>query len=352
MTKNTILCSPVIYQDNIIPNCIDLNNSFNGKFINKENFYKRGNFQKNNVIIQKILYYLYFYDLNKNFNINNYIGNIAITSSGISAAAILVLSKYFNHILYDNVYPELQDLYKSIDNSYKFTSFSQIQENDLICINSYETPTCKCNFEKIKLLVEYAHKKNAYVLVDNTIPSIYCWNPFIYNVDFVFESLGKYACGFNNALLGTIVINPDTQFKKSNIIQIFESIRFLGVHPHPIDCYLITLGLQTYSLRLSKIQQNTKYVINLLLNYKNISITTIKEYGLIYIKYNERLSIKTIIKYMNKNIKIIQYAGVFGANYTILDIFDSLKTFRLSIGIEDFEDLKPDLIKIAEFVTN
>jgi cystathionine beta-lyase len=132
-------------------------------------------------------------------------------------------------------------------------------------------------------LVNYAHQKGAYVFVDNSCVTGYWWNPLSVGVDFCVESLARTTNGYNNSLLGFLIINSMSTINIELKNKLLDSIRYFGFYPHPIDCYLTILGLQTLSLRLDQIYKTTNKICEYL-SANNVVFNAIKEGGLIFIK--------------------------------------------------------------------
>lgn len=334
----TKLCSPSIYKKIISPNTLNLNNSFRDTFKDEMPIYKRGNFHVNNVMLQRILGSLYGIDTEQ------FPGHVALTSSGVSLATIFAASQKFNRILYDTIYPEMIESFSVFNNAFKFESISQIEKGDLVCIESYQLPECIDNKNKIKMISEYAHYKNAYVLVDNSCLTGVNWNPFSADADFCIESLAKNTCGFNNSLVGLLAVNPHRCIDNDISIKLLDSIRFFGFYPNPIDCYLISLGIQTLPMRLERIKNTTKLISNELNKFDDIKFNSAPELGLIFIEHNG----VSVDKF--NQMKIIQSAGVFGVNYTIIDIMEKINYIRISVGLESFDDLIDDIMMLVNII--
>ena len=338
LDMSTILCSPAIYKKTIQSNVLNLSNSFDEKFELEQPAYKRGNFHSNNVALQRIFGMIYGIDIDK------FPGHVALTSSCTSIGVLFSMIHAFNHILYDKINPEMIQAFSIAGNASKFNSISQIQTGDLICIESCQFPECIDNRKKIQMISDYAHSKQAFVLVDNSCLTGINWNPFLANVDFCIESLAKNSSGFNNAILGLLAINPKAKICNDILVNLFDSIRFFGFYPNPIDCYMVQLGAQTMSLRLERIKSTTKKIVLELNKYNNIKFNYSIDSGLIFIEH-EKIDIDKF-----NCLKIIQPGAVFGANYTILDIMENTKYIRISIGLEKFEDLMDDIKMIINIV--
>jgi len=334
MKKDTLLISPDVYKDIIKPNTIDLNNSFSdeldikhGRFFK----YKRGDSINNRLALATIVSKIY----------NRDIKEILVLNSGVASATLISISDEFNKIYYlQNTYPEMIDAYNLKGKAIELTDLNKISKNDIICLESCSIPYCIDNKEYIKNLVEKAHSIGAYVLVDNSCYTGLVFNPFEYNVDFVIESLSKCSCGYNTSMLGVLMTNEKTKDKFSKMKDISKIFSF---YPHPIDCYFTILGLQTLRLRLNKIKDTTEKICKYL-KQENINYYSITETGIILIE-----SIKSIQKIETiKKVKLFQKADTFGVNFSVITGFENTNFFRLSIGLEEAEDLIEALSEIID----
>lgn len=340
MKKDTILVTPEVYNNILNPNTITLNNSF----IKKENLlthsqlkYKRGNSTENYLILTKILGKLY--------NCKDYNELTLIVNSGVSIATLLALTNMFNKIwYYENTYPEMIEAYNVNNNAYPLINFNDISENDLVCIETHKLPSCDSNFLIINTLESFIHSKNAYLLIDNSFITGYTYNPLIESkADFCIESLSKSACGYNTSLLGTL-IGKDTNNIRKIIGKCKDLKRVLGFYPHPIDCYLTQLGLETLSLRLNKIKETTTYITAKLKNI-NIKYNTILEAGLIFIPFVHTFELKNIT-----SIPIFQFGDTFGVNFSLITYWPLHNCLRISIGLENKDDLLDSLLTIKDYL--
>ena len=331
MKKESVVVSPDIYNKINKPNCLNLNNSFLSKqeYLQKEGLnYKREGGLDNYHILNKVLSSLYGIKEEQSL----------ILSSGIAIATILNHSNLFNRILYPfYTYPDMKMAYSGIE----LEIINEIQENDLICIESYEIPSCKNNKDIIEKYVKEAKDKNAFVLVDNTYSTFYNFNPFKLGVDFVLESLSKHVCGFNSSLGGILLSSERGKY----IFQKLNSLKnSYGLYIDPINCYLIQLGLQTLPIRLNRIQNTTNNICNFL-SANSIIFSAIKELGMIFIKCSKKFAYEII-----DEIKVFQHVDSFGVNFTTLTYFKDEEILRLSIGLEDQEDLITSLTEVVSYL--
>ena len=103
----------------------------------------------------------------------------------------------------------------------------------------------------IRALAELAHRHGALLCVDNSAMSPYLQNPLDLGADIVVHSATKYLCGHSDVTAGVVAVRrPD----------IAEQIYFLqngeGSALGPFDCYLLLRGIKTLKLRFDAQQAN------------------------------------------------------------------------------------------------
>jgi cystathionine gamma-lyase len=109
-----------------------------------------------------------------------------------------------------------------------------------------ETPTNPMlTLSDIALLSEMAHERGAVVAVDNTFASPYFQNPLALGADIVVHSTTKYMGGHSDVVGGAVVTsNSDS----------YEGIRFYqnaaGAVPGPFDSWIVLRGLKTLAVRM------------------------------------------------------------------------------------------------------
>jgi len=93
-------------------------------------------------------------------------------------------------------------------------------------------------------LAERAHAAGAKLLVDNTFASPVICRPLEQGADAVMESATKYLCGHADAMAGVLVLHRDAGRRAG------ELSRTLGPTPAPFDCWLVLRGIRTMALRV------------------------------------------------------------------------------------------------------
>ncbi|MEB3286927.1 MAG: cystathionine gamma-synthase [Vampirovibrionales bacterium] len=119
----------------------------------------------------------------------------------------------------------------------------------LVYMESPTNPTLK--LIDIAAIATLAKQKNVPTCVDNTFASPYLQNPIALGVDIVLHSLTKYIGGHSDVIGGALILKDDT---------FNEAVRFhrnsLGATPDPFNSWLTLRGLKTLGVRMDRHCQN------------------------------------------------------------------------------------------------
>ena len=130
-----------------------------------------------------------------------------------------------------------------------------------------ETPTNPLlNIADIAAIVDLAHSAGALVVVDNTFATPYLQQPLELGADIVVHSTTKYCGGHSDIIGGALVLNDD---------DLAEELRFhqnaIGGVASPFDCWLILRGLRTLAVRMEKHCDNAELVAAFLDDHPRIA---------------------------------------------------------------------------------
>jgi cystathionine beta-lyase/cystathionine gamma-synthase len=119
-----------------------------------------------------------------------------------------------------------------------------------------ETPTNPMlRLADIKAIAELARKKKVLSVVDNTFASSYLQRPLDLGADIVVHSTTKYLGGHSDVVGGAIV---------TSINDVYETLKFhqnaCGAVPGPFDAWLVMRGLKTLSLRMKEHCRNAEQI--------------------------------------------------------------------------------------------
>ena len=221
----------------------------------------------------------------------------------------------------------------------------------------------------IKNTAEIAHGFNLPVICDNTFASSYNQRPLELGADLVVSSSTKYLGGHSDIVGGSIVIkDQDLYAEKISYLQ-----NAVGAIPSPFDCYLLTRSIKTLSVRMQKHNENGEKVANFLEShpkvikihypgtdqkYKSIASKQMSGFGgMMSIvldtnlegvnKFLSHLKIFTLAESLGGVESLIEHPAIMTHASIEKKIRDSLgisdSLLRLSVGIEDVEDIIDDL---------
>ena len=125
-----------------------------------------------------------------------------------------------------------------------------------------ETPTNPMmNITDIAAVAAIAKKNNILLCVDNTFASPYLQNPLNLGADIVVHSATKYIGGHSDCVHGCLIMNDDNIYERLKFIQ-----NSCGAIPGPQDCFLILRGLKTLHVRMNRHCENGEKIAHWLRN--------------------------------------------------------------------------------------
>jgi cystathionine beta-lyase/cystathionine gamma-synthase len=191
--------------------------------------------------------------------------------SGLAALdAVIKLFKSGDEILsvndlYGGSYRLMRRIYEPFGIKSRFVNMNDVagfeaqisSETKLIWI---ETPTNPMlNIVDIEAICTVAKKHGIMTCVDNTFASPYLQNPINLGADLVLHSATKYLGGHSDTILGAVVANTKELFDRLKFIQ-----NASGAIPGPQDCFLILRGIKTLHLRVQRACENARAIANFL----------------------------------------------------------------------------------------
>jgi cystathionine gamma-lyase len=233
-----------------------------------------------------------------------------------------------------------------------------------------ETPTNPLlRLVDIRAIAEIAHRHKLLVVVDNTFASPYFQQPLKLGADIVVHSTTKYINGHSDVVGGALVLNDE---------EAYEAIKFYqnaaGGVPSPFDAWLILRGIKTLAVRMRQHEENARAVAGFLAEHPRVE----KVYypGLVshpdhelakrqmsgfggMVSFQPKGSLVDIAQIVRR-FKVFALAESLGGVESLVchpasmthgsipkDIRESRgltdTLLRLSVGIEDKEDLMRDL---------
>ena len=118
----------------------------------------------------------------------------------------------------------------------------------------------------IKGVGAIAKKHNITFVVDNTFASPYLQNPMDLGADIVVHSITKYINGHSDVVMGALVTSDDAIHERLTYIQ-----NSCGATPGPMDCFLALRGIKTLHVRMQRHCENGKVVAHFLANHPKVA---------------------------------------------------------------------------------
>ena len=129
-----------------------------------------------------------------------------------------------------------------------------------------ETPTNPLmNIVDVKAVAEIAKANNIILCVDNTFASPYLQNPLDLGADIVMHSATKYLGGHSDVVQGALMMNDDKLREQLYFIQ-----KSCGAVPGPQDCFLILRGIKTLHVRMQRHCENGIKIAHYLRNHPKV----------------------------------------------------------------------------------
>jgi cystathionine gamma-lyase len=130
-----------------------------------------------------------------------------------------------------------------------------------------ETPTNPMlNIVDIQALCDVAKAKGVMTCVDNTFASPYLQNPLDMGADIVLHSATKYIGGHSDVIHGCVIVKNDELAAQFHFLQ-----NATGAVPGPQDCFLILRGIKTLHLRVERACQNARKIADYLLAHPKVA---------------------------------------------------------------------------------
>lgn len=234
-----------------------------------------------------------------------------------------------------------------------------------------ETPSNPLmNIIDIKACVEIAKKNNIIVAVDNTFASPYLQNPLDLGADIVMHSVTKYLGGHSDVVMGALITNDEKLHQELAFIH-----NSCGAVPGPQDSFLVLRGIKTLHLRMERHCLNGKKIAEFLRTHPkvgkvywpgfsdhpnhDIAKKQMRDFGgMLSFTLKDDSTEKAFA--LMKSVELFSLAESLGGVESLINhpasmthasipkeerikngLSDSL--IRLSIGVEDVEDLIEDL---------
>ena len=301
-----------------------------------------------------------------------------IFSSGMAAVTTAVhLLKSGDHVIScDDLYGGSHRLFSEImskfgidftfmrlDDEEKLAS-AVMQNTKMIWIETPSNPLL--NITDLDMVSKIAKEHEILTVTDNTFSSPYFLRPLEHGIDLVLHSTTKYLNGHSDVIGGAIVTSTDELSSKIQFL-----LNGMGTNASPFDSWLVLRGLKTLSLRMKKHEKNAMAVANYLNQHprvKEVYYPGLPSHQGHEIAKNQMDGFGGVVSFkldsdvpkFLRNLKIFHLAESLGGADSLAEhaatmshasmnekarkkagITDDL--IRLSIGLEDVDDLIEDL---------
>ena len=303
---------------------------------------------------------------------------------GSGLAAIDAVVKMFNpgdevistNDLYGGSYRIFTTIFEKYGIKFHFVNMLDVQNieekiNDKTKLIWAETPTNPMmNIIDVKKVCDLARENNIMVGVDNTFATPYLQNPLVLGADMVMHSVTKYLGGHSDVIMGALVTNDDKIAE-----EIYRIQNSSGAVCGPMDSFLVLRGIKTLHLRMQRHCENGEKIAHFLNDHSlidtvywpglkshtnhEVAKSQMKDFGGM-ISFNLVGDDLEMAKKIVSKTELFTLAESLGGVESLIGhpstmthasiprkermksgIVDSL--IRLSVGIEDVEDLINDL---------
>jgi cystathionine beta-lyase/cystathionine gamma-synthase len=302
-------------------------------------------------------------------------------ASGLSAVTcVLNCLKTGDHViacgdLYGGSYRMFTKVYSKFGIEFTFTDTTKLENIEknlrgntrLLWLESPSNPLL--NITDLAAAAGLARRRGALTVVDNTFATPYLQQPLQLGADIVLHSTTKYLNGHGDVINGALIFRDE---------ELWKSLKFLqnacGLIPGPQDCYLVLRGIKTLALRMDRHCANARRLASFLSEHPKIERVyypglnshpgheiakkQMRDFGAM-LSFVLKADVDRAKKFA-ASLKYFTLAESLGAVKTLIchpptmthasvepevrrqvGIADGL--IRVSVGIEDVEDLQEDL---------
>ena len=302
-------------------------------------------------------------------------------SSGMGATTtILLLLKQGDHVIssrdvYGGTYRIFRRVFENFGLRFSFVETSGVRQIEravtrrtrLLWVESPTNPLLRIT--DIKAAAEVARRHGALCVVDNTFASPFFQQPLRLGADLVVHSTTKYIGGHADVVGGAVCLNDRA---------IYERLKFLqnaaGATPSPFDCFLTLRGIKTLALRMREQERNAMQIAAFLRDHprvRRVYYPGLAEHPGHQVAVAQMSGFSGMVSFevkgglaearrALKRLKIFKIAESLGGVESLVEL-PAIMThasipkeerkkaglddglIRLSVGIEDVEDLLADL---------
>ena len=304
-------------------------------------------------------------------------------ASGLAAVtAVFSLLKSGDHVvvsddIYGGSYRQIEELWKHFG-----VEFTSVDVGDISAIKAAVQPNTKMVYLEsptnpmmkvadIAAISEISKACGAYLVVDNTFLTPYFQKPIPLGADIVIHSGTKFLAGHHDTTAGFVVVNSEALEARIGLI-----LRTEGSGLAPFDSWLLLRGIKTLALRMKKHEENAIKVADFLKGHpavEKVYFVGLEDHPSYEVTKKQTTGFGGMISFTIKDVNkveqvlcggdMIMFAESLGGTATLItypqtqthasipaDIRNRIgitdRLIRLSVGIEDAEDIIADLKKM------
>ncbi|HLP21479.1 MAG TPA: cystathionine gamma-synthase [Chitinophagales bacterium] len=278
--------------------------------------------------------------------------------------------------LYGGSYRMFTKIYEPFGIKFHFIDMTDVnniskyvnEKTKLIWVETPTNPTMQ--IVDIEACAKIAKANNILLAVDNTFASPYLQNPLLLGADIVMHSVTKYLGGHSDVVMGALIVNDDKLHERLYFI-----LNSCGANPGPMDSFLVLRGIKTLHLRMERHCFNGRKIAEYLKTHPRIekiywpgfedhpnhaiAKKQMKDFGGMISIVLKGASLDDTFKFASSfhvfslaeslggveslinHPATMTHASVPKAEREKVGVVDNL--LRLSVGVEDVEDLLEDL---------
>jgi cystathionine beta-lyase/cystathionine gamma-synthase len=301
-------------------------------------------------------------------------------ASGMAAiACLMTVVKAGEHVVLSrNVYGGVYRYVTRILERYSM-SFSWVDTRELAAVEAamrpetklvyIETPTNPLmDITDLAAVSELAHARGARVAVDNTFLTPYFQRPFDLGADFIVHSTTKFLNGHSDSIGGALISRTAEDAEWFALVS-----KSAGAILAPFDCFLVMRGIKTLAIRMQRHEQNARRIVDYLVQHPKVQRVLypgLPDHPGHEIQKRQASGFGSMItiemgsyaaaKAMLDRMRVMSFAESLGGVESLISHPASMThasipperraelgltdgMVRLSVGIEDVEDLLADL---------
>ena len=316
--------------------------------------------------------------------LENGMAGFAFTSGLAAVTATFSLLKSGEHVIisddiYGGTYRQVENIWKELG-----VEFDYVDVGDIAAIKAAVRPNTKMIYLEsptnpmmkvadIAAISQIAKKCGALSVVDNTFLTPYFQKPLDLGADIVIHSGTKFLAGHHDTTAGFVVVNSEALAEKIGFM-----VRTEGAGLSPFDSWLLLRGIKTLALRMRKHEENALKVAEFLKDHpavEKVYFVGLPEHPSYDVSKKQTTGFGGMISFTIKDVSkveqvlcggdMIMFAESLGGTATLItypqtqthasipaEIRNKIgitdRLIRLSVGIEDAEDIIADLEKMLK----